>query len=182
MLVQTRKRTLAKSVLFIKNDDGAAIGLLAVYEDRERLYPVRDLFENLVLMGEAAGYLILFTVLLLAAVIACRALSCLIRYRVGSPEEKLAMDAEAIKKQIRRRAGEDFPDRGLLSDYVDRAPPDLQDDIRRIFDAYYRILYGNAGAAGVSPPENELARRVREDLALSSRSALRSAAGEGREP
>ncbi len=128
-----------------------------------------------------AGYLILFTVLLLAAVIACRVLSGLIRYRVGSPEEKLAMDAEAIKKQIRRRAGEDFPDRGLLSDYVNRAPLDLQDDIRRVFDAYYRILYGNAGAAGVSPPENDLARRVREELGQRRHSAVRSAAGEGRE-
>lgn len=128
-----------------------------------------------------AGYLILFTVLLLAAVIACRVLSGLIRYRVGSPEEKLAMDAEAIKKQIRRRAGEDFPDRGLLSDYVNRAPLDLQDDIRRVFDAYYRILYGNAGTAGVSPPENDLARRVREELGQRRHSAVRSAAGEGRE-
>lgn len=44
------------------------------------------------------------------------------------------MDAEAIKKQIRRRAGEDFPDRGILSDYVSRAPLDLQEDIQRIFD------------------------------------------------
>ena len=129
-----------------------------------------------------AGYLILVTVLILAAVIVCWALSGLIRYRVGSPEEKLAMDAEAIKKQIRRRAGEDFPDRGLLSDYVNRAPLDLQDDIRHVFDAYYRILYGNAGAAGVSPPENDLARRVREELAQRRHSAARSAAEERRKP
>lgn len=53
--VSSNKETDARkkaSYLFIKNDDGAAIGLLAVYEDRERLYPVRDLFENLVLMGD----------------------------------------------------------------------------------------------------------------------------------
>ena len=74
------------------------------------------------------------------------------------------MDAEAIKKQIRRRAGEDFPDRVILSDYVSRAPLDLQEDIQRIFDAYCRILYGNESAAGVSPPENDLARRGGEEL------------------
>ena len=111
-----------------------------------------------------AGYLALCTALLLAAVIVSLRLAGLLRYRYGSPEEKLALDAEAIKKQIRREAGEDFPDRGLLSDYVSRAPADLQEDVRRIFDVYYRILYGDKSAAGVSPSENDLARRVREEL------------------
>ncbi len=111
-----------------------------------------------------AGYLALCTALLLAAVIVSLRLAGLLRYRYGSPEEKLALDAEAIKKQIRREAGEDFPDRGLLSDYVSRAPADLQEDVRRIFDVYYRILYGDKSTAGVSPSENDLARRVREEL------------------
>ena len=71
------------------------------------------------------------------------------------------MDVEMIKKAIRRQASEDFTDRGLLTDYLDRAPEALRPDIKKVFDIYYRVLYGNSNATA---QENEFARQVREQL------------------
>ena len=47
-------------------------------------------------------------------------------------------------------------------------PEDLIDDVQSVFHTYYRVIYGNqdtsGGQAGVTPQENELARRVAELL------------------
>jgi len=51
-----------------------------------------------------------------------------------------------------------------MSDYVDRAPEEIRDDLREVFRTYYRVVYGNAGSDGVTAQENEAARRVRERL------------------
>jgi hypothetical protein len=51
-----------------------------------------------------------------------------------------------------------------MSDYVDRAPEEIRDDLREVFRTYYRIIYGNAGSDEVTAQENEVARRVRERL------------------
>ena len=51
-----------------------------------------------------------------------------------------------------------------MSDYVDRAPEEVRYDLREVFRAYYRVLYGNTEGAGVTARENEAARRVRERL------------------
>ena len=117
-----------------------------------------------------AAPVILSILALLAALAAGSRLIIRMRYRLASPEEKLIMDVERIKKQLRRRSGEGFVDRGLMSDYVSLAPEDVRDDVRRVFRAYYRVIYGNPGAldtrpgACVSAQENELARRVAERL------------------
>ena len=84
-----------------------------------------------------------------------------LRYLRAAPEKKLAMDVDMIKKGIRRQSAEDFADRGLLSDYIARAPEALRPDIQRVFDIYYRVLYGSSS---VSAEENELAAGVREQL------------------
>ena len=84
-----------------------------------------------------------------------------LRYLRAAPEKKLAMDVDMIKKGIRRQSAEDFVDRGLLSDYIARAPEALRPDIQRVFDIYYRVLYGSSS---VSAEENELAASVREQL------------------
>ena len=88
----------------------------------------------------------------------------MLRYLRAAPEKRLAMDVDMIKKGIRRQSAEDFADRGLLSDYIAKAPEALRPDIQRVFSAYYRVVYGNGA---VSAEENELAARVREQLRLS---------------
>ena len=92
-----------------------------------------------------------------------------LRYSRGTPEQKLLMDVAMIRRNIKKRSGA-FTDRGLMSDYVDRAPEEVRDDLREVFRAYYRVIYGNsegagdAECAGVTARENEAARRVRERL------------------
>ena len=98
--------------------------------------------------------------------IACRRLIYVMRYRYGTPEKKLLMDVEMIRKLLRRSASEDFIDRGLLSDYVSLAPENLRPDLQSVFDTYYRVIYGGSSDPGVSDRENELARKVRERLEL----------------
>ena len=51
-----------------------------------------------------------------------------------------------------------------MSDYIDRVPEEIRDDLREVFRTYYRVIYGNTEGAGVTAQENEVARRVRERL------------------
>lgn len=104
----------------------------------------------------ALSILITLAVLIMGTLSAAR-----LRYLRAAPEKKLAMDVDMIKKGIRRQSAEDFADRGLLSDYVARAPETLRPDIQRVFDIYYRVVYGSSS---VSAEENELAASVREQL------------------
>ena len=107
--------------------------------------------------------LVLSVFLLLAAlVIGVRVVSRL-RYSRGTPEQKLLMDVAAIRRSI-KKSSKGFTDRGLMSDYVDRAPEEIRDDLKGVFKTYYRVIYGNAGSDGVTAQENEAARRVRERL------------------
>lgn len=113
-----------------------------------------------------AGAVVLSILALLAALIMGSRLIILVRYKLASPEKKLIMDVEAIRKRLRRQAPDGFVDRGLLSDYVCLVPEDLIDDVQSVFHTYYRVIYGNQdtpeGQASVTPQENELARRVAE--------------------
>lgn len=104
----------------------------------------------------ALSILITLAVLIMGTLSAAR-----LRYLRAAPEKKLAMDVDMIKKGIRRQSAEDFADRGLLSDYIARAPEALRPDIQRVFDIYYRVVYGSSS---VSAEENELAASVREQL------------------
>lgn len=104
----------------------------------------------------ALSILITLAVLIMGTLSAAR-----LRYLRAAPEKKLAMDVDMIKKGIRRQSEEDFADRGLLSDYIARAPEALRPDIQRVFDIYYRVVYGSSS---VSAGENELAASVREQL------------------
>ena len=113
-----------------------------------------------------AGSVVLSILALLAALIMGSRLIILVRYKLASPEKKLIMDVEAIRKRLRRQAPDGFVDRGLLSDYVCLVPEDLIDDVQSVFHTYYRVIYGNQdtpeGQASVTPQENALARRVAE--------------------
>ena len=105
--------------------------------------------------------IVLSTLATLAVLILVTFAVAKVRYLRAAPEKKLAMDVDMIKKGIRRQSAEDFADRGLLSDYIARAPETLRPDIQKVFNTYYRVVYGSSA---VSTEENELAASVREQL------------------
>ena len=63
--------------------------------------------------------------LLAALVIGARVVGRL-RYSRGTPEQKLLMDVAAIRRSI-KKSSEGFADRGLMSDYIDRAPEEIRE-------------------------------------------------------
>ena len=65
-----------------------------------------------------------------------------LRYILATPERKLELDVEQIKKTIQKFNDEDIYDRGLLSDYVKMAPSYIQDDAKKMFELYYKVKYG----------------------------------------
>ena len=83
-----------------------------------------------------------------------------LRYKRGTTEQKLKMDVEQIRKIIRKKSGEDFFDRGFLSDYVKRAPVDLQQELSGVFDVFYRLEYGNPGKEAVTEEDVKRARNI----------------------
>lgn len=97
-----------------------------------------------------------------------------IRYLLGSPSKRLAMDVEMIKKNIRKKGDDSFTDRGLLSDYVERAPQQSREDLKKVFDSYYRMVYAENGR-DISAKESSFAKTVREQIvSMSSRNAASS--------
>ena len=50
------------------------------------------------------------------------------------------------------------------------APEALRPDIQKVFDAYYRVVYGSSA---VSAEENELAASVREQLHAAAKKRLK---------
>lgn len=106
---------------------------------------------------------IIGTLFLLGIVLAWAVGAGSVRYSRGTPEMRLKMDVEMIRKYIRRQSEESFSDRGLLSDYVERAPSEMRNELQRVFDIYYRVVYGNDGGK-VSDEENDLARKVRVQI------------------
>ncbi len=125
--------------------------------------------------------MVLSIVLLLGALIAGTSLLRRARYRNASPEKRLVMDVEMIKKSIRRQYADAFNDRGLLSDYVNMAPEELRPDLEKVFGVCYRILYGGGADTAVTPDEKSstpsvsaeesaLAQRIRERLQEMQRS------------
>ena len=107
---------------------------------------------------------ILSILLLLTALIAGTRVISAWRYNHSSPEKRLSIDVEMIKKLIRRKSPEQFNDRGLLSDYVDHAPEEFRPDLRKVFASYYRVLYADSGHRATAE-ENELAQSLRKKLA-----------------
>ena len=73
------------------------------------------------------------------------------------------MDVRVIRRSIRRQSGEAFFERGLMSDYLVRAPEGFREELRGVIEVYYRLIYGNE-PAGVTPSESEHARSLRERL------------------
>ena len=108
----------------------------------------------------AAGLLLLSMAGIILAVFAGIFLAGKIRYRWASPDKRFMMDVAAIKRSIRKQSGEAFSERGLMSDYTARAPGEIREEVGRVFEVYYRVVYG--GGPGVTPEECELARSLRD--------------------
>ncbi len=87
-----------------------------------------------------------------------------IRYRYSSPTGQLLTDVDIIKKNLVRISGHKIFDRGILSDYIPLAPGEMQNDLSRIFNVCYRLMYASEKENSPTPEENALARGVREKL------------------
>ena len=55
-----------------------------------------------------------------------------------------------------------------VGEAIPLAPEDLRPDLQRVFDTYYRVIYGNGSEPPVSEQENALAGKVREKLSHSA--------------
>ena len=85
-------------------------------------------------------------------------------YKRGSNAKKLQIDVEHIKKEINISTGNNISDRGLLFDYLDASEEDLKNDMQQIFDAYYRLIYGNSTAETITDEEVACAHTIRGEL------------------
>ena len=65
-----------------------------------------------------------------------------------------------------KKAEKSINDRGLLSDYVALAPEENQEEIKNLFDLYYKVVYGNGTGLVISEQEiqssKELCDRIRK--------------------
>ncbi len=89
------------------------------------------------------GIVILSIILLILIILGVAALTRRIIYRLASPEKKIKMDVAMTKATLIKKYGNDFNDRGLLSDYVKLAPEEEQEEIKKLFETYYKIVYGS---------------------------------------
>ena len=88
------------------------------------------------------GALVLASVAtLILLIILGRILGRKIYYRFASPEKRLKMDVEDIKKELLKQTNMEFFDRGLLYDYLAIAPEEQKVDIQKTFDLYYKTVY-----------------------------------------
>ncbi len=92
------------------------------------------------LLKIAVPVLASITVLLLIVILG-RILGRKIIYRFASPEKRLKMDVEDIKRDLLKHTDKEFHDRGLLYDYLDIAPEEQKIDIKQTFDLYYKSVY-----------------------------------------
>lgn len=108
------------------------------------------------------------TVIFTAAIIIILALGVylikILRYRYGTPRQKLFYDVEQIKKSLIKRSGGTLSDRGLLSDFKEAAPEDIREELGKVFDVFYRVVYGNGDGTEPTAEENELAFEMRKKL------------------
>ncbi|MBQ4288685.1 MAG: transglutaminase domain-containing protein, partial [Clostridia bacterium] len=89
-----------------------------------------------------AGIVTLSIAVLFALIIIINLITRKLRYKYGTPQQKLCINVEELKRLIRKKSGENFRERGLLSDYVKRAPDEYQADIEKVFMAFYALEYG----------------------------------------
>lgn len=90
-----------------------------------------------------AGIVILSVVLLSLIIWGGAILIRRLIYRLASPEKKIRIDVEMTKAKLVKNSKQEFYDRGLLSDYLELAPEEERDEIKELFEMYYKVVYGN---------------------------------------
>ena len=88
----------------------------------------------------------------------------ILRYRYGTPRQKLFYDVEQIKKSLIKRSGGTLTDKGLLFEFTEAAPEDIREELGKVFDVFYRVVYGNGDGTEPTAEENELAFEMRKKL------------------
>lgn len=88
----------------------------------------------------------------------------ILRYRYGTPRQKLFYDVEQIKKSLIKRSGGALTDKGLLFEFTEAAPEDIREELGKVFDVFYRVVYGNGDGTEPTAEENELAFEMRKKL------------------
>ena len=73
-------------------------------------------------------------------------------------------DVEQIKRVLIKRSGNNLKDRGLLSEFKEAAPEELREDLGKVFDVFYRVVYGTGDNTAPTPEENALASEMRKKL------------------
>lgn len=86
------------------------------------------------------------------------------RYKYGTPRQKLFYDVEQIKRVLIKRSGNRLKDRGIMSDFAEAAPKEMQEELGKVFSVFYRLIYGASKDADPTPEENALALEVRDKL------------------
>ncbi len=107
---------------------------------------------------------IVFTVILIIVLVAGIYLIKILRYKYGTPSRKLFYDVEQIKRVLIKRSGNNLKDRGLLSEFKEAAPEELREDLGKVFDVFYRVVYGTGDNTAPTPEENALASEMRKKL------------------
>ena len=118
------------------------------------------------------GIVVLSIIALILLIIVITNLVKGIVYKYASPEQKIKIDVGLIKESLLRQSQGKLSDRGLLSDYIAVAPKEIQDDVRRTFEAYYRIIYGDISTHPISQEEGIIAKEVRDSLRARKRKDL----------
>lgn len=107
---------------------------------------------------------VVFTVAVIIMLVLGIYLIKVLRYRYGTPRQKLFYDVEQIKRILIKRSGGTLSDRGLLSDFKEAAPEDIREELGKVFDVFYRVVYGNGDGTEPTAEENELAFEMRKKL------------------
>lgn len=107
---------------------------------------------------------VIFTVAVIIMLVLGIYLIKVLRYRYGTPRQKLFYDVEQIKRILIKRSGGALTDRGLLSDFKEAAPEDIREELGKVFDVFYRVVYGNGDSTEPTAEENELAFEMRKKL------------------
>ena len=138
-----------------------------VLPDLPEVEEVQETYQNEgIQLIKIIGIVILSIGLLIIIILCGAALIRRIIYRRATPENKIKMDVAMIKTALTKKSEKSINDRGLLSDYVALAPEENQEEIKNLFDLYYKVVYGNGTGLVISEQEiqssKELCDRIRK--------------------
>ena len=112
----------------------------------------------LVIVGVVLGSIILLLALIFFGTVCIRK----VRYRFTDNKGRVKMDVEQIKKILVKRTSQKIEERGLLYDYLLIAPNEEKDNLKKVFDLYYKSVYEDGSSGKISDEESGFVREVYE--------------------